>query len=198
MIVCTASNNIISKIDKFFCHSFTIFYYIPDVFFILIGHGFFSTNGFGGNNVHKRATLIAGEYGAVDFLGKFRLTENKSTTRATQSFMSGSSNYIRKTKGRGVLTSSYQTCDMSHIDHEVRAIISVECNEIIELYRLNYFINSFKINNSTICTCSCKNQFRSIISDFVFKVFVIDKSIFVYVVKFNIVKFATKINWAAV
>ena len=83
---------------------------------------------------------------------------------------------------------------MSHIDHEVRAIISVKRNEIIKLYRLNYFINSFKINDSTICTCSCKNQLGLIISDFVFEVFVIDKSIFVYVVKFNIVEFAAKIN----
>ena len=194
MVICTASNNIISKIDKFFCHSLAIFYYILDVFFILVGHGFFSTNGFGGNNVHEWPTLIAGEYGAINFLGKFRLTENKSTTRATQSFMSGSSDNIRKTKRRGVLPSSYQTCDMSHIDHEVRAIIYIKRNKIIELYRLNYFINSFKINNSTICTCSCKNQFRFIISDFVFKVFVIDKAIFVYVVKFNIVKFTAKIN----
>ena len=197
MIVCPASNNIISKIDKFFCHSLTIFDYIPDVLFILIGHGFFGTNSFGGNNVHKRATLIAGEYGAVNFLGKFRLAENKSTTGATQSFMSSSSDNVCKTKRRRMFPSSYQTCDMSHIDHEVRAIIYVKRNKIIKLYRLNYFIYSFKINNSTICTCSCKNQFRFIISDFVFKVFVIDKSIFVYVVKFNIVKFAAKINWAA-
>ena len=157
MIVCSASNNIISEVDKFFSHSLAIFYYIPDIFFILISHGFFGTNGFGGNNVHEWPTLIAGEYSAINFLGKFRLTENKSTTRATQSFMSGSSDNIRKTERRGVLPSSYQTCDMSHIDHKVRAIIYVKRNEIIKLYRLNYSMYSFKINNSTICTRSCKN-----------------------------------------
>ena len=148
--------------------------------------------------MHKWPALIAGEYSAINFLGKFGLTENKSTTRAAQSFMSCGSNNVCKTKRRRMFTSGYQTCDMSHIYHEVRAIIYIKRNEIIKLYRLNYFMDSFKINNSTIRTCSCKNQFGSIISDFVFKVFVIDKSIFVYVVKFNIVKFATKINWAAV
>src|SRR5574344_571415 len=106
--------------------------------------------------------------------------------------MSSSSDNVCKTERRRMFASSYQSRDMSHVYHEVRAIISVKCNEIIELYRLNYFINSFKINNSTICTCSRKNQLRFIISDFAFKVFVIDKSIFVYVVKFNIVKLATK------
>ena len=194
MIVCTASNNIISEIDKFFSHSLAIFYYILDIFFILIGHGFFCTNCFCSDNMHQRPTLSSGKYRTINFLCKFRFAENQSASRPTQSLMCGSGNNVCNSKRRRMNASSNQTSNMGHINHEIGLIIFIKCNISIKADSTNNLFYFVEIYNSTICASTSKNKFRLIISDFIFKIIIINEAIAINAIEYYIICLAAEID----
>src|SRR6185437_17093549 len=57
-------------------------------------HGFLQADGFGGDDVHQRAALNAGERGAVEVLCIFFAAENQAAARAAQRLVRGGGDKI--------------------------------------------------------------------------------------------------------
>ena len=77
-------------------------------------------HGLGGDDVHQRAALNAGEDGRVDLFRDIRVVgQDHAAARAAQGFMGGGGGHMRVREGGGMLARRYQTGKMGHIDHQI-------------------------------------------------------------------------------
>ena len=82
---------------------------------------FFEGHGLGGDDVHQRAALLAGEDALVDGCGELLLAENKSGARAAQRFVRGGGDDLRVRHGRGMHAAGDEAGEVRHVDDEQRA-----------------------------------------------------------------------------
>ena len=101
MIVGAAGNDIKAAFDKHFRHGLGVFDHLLLIDAKLRLHGFFKSDGFGGDHVHERAALNAGENVGVDFFLQFRIAfaQNQAAARAAQGFVRGAGDDIGNRHG---------------------------------------------------------------------------------------------------
>src|SRR5690606_23186751 len=89
MVLGATRHNVDTALDKGGSHGLGILDHLLLVGFVLGGHGFFKADGLGGNHVHQRAALAAGEHCRVEFfLNLFvGLGENNTAARTAQGFV---------------------------------------------------------------------------------------------------------------
>ena len=80
-----------------------------------------------------------------------------------------------------MLACSYETCDVSHIYHEVCAYLLGDLSECRE------------VDDSCISGCSCEDQLRLILESFLSDVFHVDAAVVVYIVRNDVVELTTEV-----
>ena len=76
----------------------------------------------GGDDVHQRAALHAGEDGRVDLLGEVLLVgEDHGAARAAQGLVRGRGDDVRVRERRGMRAAGDQPGEVRHVDHQVGA-----------------------------------------------------------------------------
>ena len=84
--------------------------------------GFFEGHGFGGNHVHQRAALQAGENGGVErFFVSVVAAQNHAAAWAAQGFVGGGGNEVSVRHGVGVFAGGNQAGIVCHIHKQIRA-----------------------------------------------------------------------------
>ena len=75
----------------------------------------------GGDDVHKRAALRAGEDAGVDLLPKLLRAEDQRAARASEGLVCGGGDHMGIGHGAGMLPGGDKARNMRHVDHEIRA-----------------------------------------------------------------------------
>ena len=83
--------------------------------------GFAEADGFGGDDVHERSALNAGESDAIEILGVLFAAENQAAARAAESFVGGGGNEIGVRDRAGMYAGGDQAGDVGHVHEEQRA-----------------------------------------------------------------------------
>ena len=86
----------------------------------LVGGGNLHGHGLSGNDVHERATLLAGEDRGVNSLGVFLLGEDHAGAGPTQGFMHGGRHDIGVRYGVGVQAGSDKAGEVGHVYPQFR------------------------------------------------------------------------------
>ena len=160
MIVGPVCNDFVTEFFKFFCHSFTIRNNLSNIIFIFFCASFFGTNSLASYNVFKRTALTTWKYRTVNRFCEFFFAENQSASRTTKRFMCCRCNNICNTKRRLMNTCSYQSCNMSHIDHKIRSLIFfIYVSPYYSGCFGNHQSDLFEINFSRICARASKDKF---------------------------------------
>ena len=89
----------------------------------------------GGDDVHQRAALRAGEDAGVHFLGKFLLAQDHAAARAAQGLVSRGGDNVGIGHGALVLPARDQTGNVRHVDHEQRAVAMGNVGEFFKIER---------------------------------------------------------------
>ena len=95
--------------------------YLPLIFAELRLERFVKTDRFGGNHVHERAALHAGEEGRVDDLGEFFLAHHDAAARTAQAFVRSRGDELRMRNWTGMLAGRHQSGNVRHVDEKNRA-----------------------------------------------------------------------------
>ena len=82
--------------------------------------GFLEGYGFGGDYVHQRAALLAGEDAAIYTGGELLLAEDQAAAGAAQGLVGGGGDDVGVGDGRGVGVACDEAREVGHVDHEVR------------------------------------------------------------------------------
>jgi hypothetical protein len=81
--------------------------------------GLAQRNRLGGNGVHERPALQAGENRRIDLLGDFRIVhQDHAAARATQGFVRGRGHHMGIWQRRGMRSAGDQPGDMGHVHHQ--------------------------------------------------------------------------------
>ena len=87
----------------------------------------------GGDHVHQRAALQAGEDGAVDRLLVLRLHQDEAAARAAQALVGGGGDHVRVRHGVGVDARGDQAGVVGHVHHEEGADVLRHLGEALEV-----------------------------------------------------------------
>uniref|UniRef100_E6PYW2 Uncharacterized protein n=1 Tax=mine drainage metagenome TaxID=410659 RepID=E6PYW2_9ZZZZ len=85
------------------------------------GERFLEGDGFGGDDMNERATLLAGEDGAIDGGGEILLAEDEAGTGSAEGFVGGGGGDLRVGHRRRMRAASDEARDMGHVDEQERA-----------------------------------------------------------------------------
>ena len=139
------------------------------------------------DNVHERAALYARENSGVDLLCDVLVVcEYQTASRTSQGLVSGGCNNVSVRNRADVLTSSYQTCNVSHIYHQVRADCSCDRSELRE------------VDNSGICGRACYDELRLALVSLLVKLLVINEALVVCAVGYEVVELTGNVDRRAV
>ncbi len=110
--------------------------------------GFTEGEGLGGDDVHERATLGAGENFAIDLLGDFFIVaEDEAAAGAAEGFVGGGGYNMGVGEGRGVNSGGDETGDVGDVGHEIGADGVGNLAEAFEIY------------DAGICGITADNEF---------------------------------------
>ena len=133
VVVRTAGNEVEAFCEKSLFKRFRVLY---DLFLISLEFGlesFAEANRLCGDGVHERTALCAGEDCLVDLLCEFFSAEDHTAARTAEGLVSGGGNDVSVGNGVGVKTCSNETCNVSHVNHEVCANFLCDCAHLFEI-----------------------------------------------------------------
>ena len=88
----------------------------------LLGRGELERGRLGGDHVHQRAALLAGEDVGVELLGQLRVARHdEAGTRAADGLVHGGADDVGERHGRRVQPRGDETGEVRHVDPELRA-----------------------------------------------------------------------------
>ena len=141
----------------------------------------------GGNHMHERATLHAGEHLRVDFFRKLLFAENDATARAAQGFVRSGGDEIRMRHGAGMHACRDESGDVGHVDKQVGANLAGK------------FAHALEVNHARISRSADRDQCRPQIACGFFKFLVIESLVIGrYAVVGDIVESSRKVRLMAV
>ena len=73
-------------------------------------------HGFGGDDVHQRAALLAGEDASIDCGGELLLAENQAGARSAQGLVRGGGDDVRVGHGRRMNAAGDESGEVGHVD----------------------------------------------------------------------------------
>ena len=181
----TAHNAQTARSERF-CHDACIGQHLLLVELELGLQCFLERHRFGGNHMHQRAALQAGEDGAVDGFLVLRLHQDDAATRATQALVGGAGDDVGMRHRVGVQPCGDQTSIVRHIDHEDRANVFGD------------FGKTFKINSKRISAGTGDDQFWLGFMGFAFHRVVVDGFVGIQAVAHHVEPFAAHVQRHAV
>ena len=95
---------------------------------------FAKRDGLGGDDVHQRSTLHAGEHSRVDFFrNRFVIGHDQTTARAAKRFVSGGRDDVGMGERRRMHARSDEACDVRDVRHQQRAALVSDFAEAFEI-----------------------------------------------------------------
>ena len=80
-------------------------------------------DGLGGDHVHQRPALDAGEHNSVEVFGILFFAKDGAAPRPAQGFVRGGGDEVGVREGARVQASGDQSGDMRHVHHQYRAAV---------------------------------------------------------------------------